>query len=152
MKSKEKELETKACKLKDINTALNVLLEKRKVDQIELEEKIILNVESLIKPYLDKLRQGNLDERKENILNTIQTNLDEIISPFARNLSSRHYNLTPKEIQIANFIRQGITNKEIADILFLSVKTVEFHRDNIRRKLGIKNKKINLTSYLLPIN
>ena len=98
------------------------------------------------------MRQGNLDERKENILNTIQTNLDEIISPFARNLSSRLYNLTPKEIQIANFIRQGITNKEIADILFLSVKTVEFHRDNIRRKLGIKNKKINLTSYLLPIN
>jgi PAS domain S-box-containing protein len=152
LKSKEKELETKACKLKDINTALNVLLEKRKVDQIELEEKIILNVESLIKPYLDKLRQGNLDERKKSILNIIQTNLDEIISPFTRNLSSRLYNLTPKEIQIANFIRQGITNKEIADILFLSVKTVEFHRDNIRKKLGIKNKKINLTSYLLSID
>jgi PAS domain S-box-containing protein len=152
LKSKEKELETKACKLKDINTALNVLLEKRKVDQIELEEKIILNVESLIKPYLDKLRQGNLDERKKSILNIIQTNLDEIISPFTRNLSSRLYNLTPKEIQIANFIRQGITNKEIADILFLSVKTVEFHRDNIRKKLGIKNKKINLASHLLSIN
>jgi PAS domain S-box-containing protein len=152
LKSKEKELETKAGKLEDINTALNVLLEKRKVDQIELEEKIILNVESLIKPYLDKLRQGNLDERKKSILNIIQTNLDEIISPFTRNLSSIHYNLTPKEIQIANFIRQGITNKEIADILFLSVKTVEFHRDNIRKKLGIKNKKINLASYLLSID
>ena len=152
LKSKERELETKANKLEDINTALNVLLEKRKVDQIELEEKIVLNVENLIKPYLDKLRQGSLDDRKKNILNIIQSNLDEIISPFARNLSSRHYNLTPKEIQIANFIRQGTTNKEIADILFLSVKTVEFHRDNIRKKLGIKNKKINLTSYLLSID
>jgi len=152
LKSKEKELETKAGKLEDINTALNVLLEKRKVDQIELEEKIILNVESLIKPYLDKLRQGNLDERKKSILNIIQTNLDEIISPFTRNLSSINYSLTAKEIQIANFIRQGITNKEIADILFLSVKTVEFHRDNIRKKLGIKNKKINLASHLLSIN
>ena len=152
LKSKERELETKANKLEDINTALNVLLEKRKVDQIELEEKIVLNVENLIKPYLDKLRQGSLDDRKKNILNIIQSNLDEIISPFARNLSSRHYNLTPKEIQIANFIRQGTTNKEIAEILFLSVKTVEFHRDNIRKKLGIKNKKINLTSYLLSID
>ena len=152
LKSKERELETKANKLEDINTALNVLLEKRKVDQIELEEKIVLNVENLIKPYLDKLRQGSLDDRKKNILNIIQSNLDEIISPFTRNLSSRHYNLTPKEIQIANFIRQGTTNKEIAEILFLSVKTVEFHRDNIRKKLGIKNKKINLTSYLLSID
>ena len=152
LKSKERELETKANKLEDINTALNILLEKRKVDQIELEEKIVLNVENLIKPYLDKLRQGSLDDRKKNILNIIQSNLDEIISPFTRNLSSRHYNLTPKEIQIANFIRQGTTNKEIAEILFLSVKTVEFHRDNIRKKLGIKNKKINLTSYLLSID
>ena len=152
LKSKEKELETKASKLEDINTALNVLLEKRKADQIELEEKIVFNIESLIKPYLDKLRQGNLDERKKNILNIIQTNLDEIISPFARNLSSIHYHLTPKEIQIASFIRQGITNKEIAETLFLSTKTVEFHRDNIRKKLGIKNKKINLTSYLLSID
>jgi len=152
LKSKEKELETKACKLEEVNTALNVLLEKRKVDQIELEEKIILNVESLIKPYLDKLGQGSLDERKKSILNIIQTNLDEIISPFTRNLSSINYSLTAKEIQIANFIRQGITNKEIADILFLSVKTVEFHRDNIRKKLGIKNKKINLASHLLSIN
>ena len=152
LKSKEKELVTKASKLEDINTALNVLLEKRKTDQSELEEKIILNVESLIKPYLDKLRHGNLDERKKNILNIIQTNLDEIISPFTRYLSSIHYNLTPKEIQIANFIRQGITNKEIAEILFLSIKTVEFHRDNIRKKLGIRNKKINLASYLLSID
>ena len=55
---------------------LNVLLEKRKVDQIELEEKILLNVESLIKPYLDKLRQGNIKKKKKNILNIIQTNLD----------------------------------------------------------------------------
>jgi len=152
LKSKDKELGIKAKKLQDMNTALNVLLEKRKVDQIELEEKISLNVESLIKPYLDKLRQGNLDERKKNILNIIQANLDEITSPFRRNLSSIHYNLTPKEIQIANFIRRGITNKEIADILFVSVKTVEFHRDNIRKKLGIKNKKINLTSYLLSMD
>ena len=68
LKSKDKELEIKANKLKEINTALNVLLEKRKVDQIELEEKILLNVENLIKPYLYKLRQGELDERKKNIL------------------------------------------------------------------------------------
>jgi len=152
LKAKDKELETKASKLKEINTALNVLLEKRKIDKIELEEKILLNVESLIKPYLDKLQQGNLDERKKNILNIIQTNLDEIISPFTHDMSSRHYNLTPKEIQITNFVRQGYTNKEIADILVLSTKTIEFHRDNIRKKLGIKNKKINLRAYLSPIN
>ena len=152
LKSKDKELETKASKLKEINAALNVILKKREVDKIELEEKILLNVESFIKPYLDELQRGSLTERKKDILKIIQTNLDEIISSFPRNLISGYRKLTPKEIQIANFIRQGKTNKEIADMLVLSIKTIEFHRDNIRKKLGIKNKKINLYSYLLSID
>jgi DNA-binding NarL/FixJ family response regulator len=59
--------------------------------------------------------------------------------------------LTPTEIQVANFIRQGKTTKEIAEMLNLSPKTIEFHRDNIRTKMGIKNKKINLRTHLMSI-
>ena len=152
LRSKDKELEAKAGKLIEINSALNVLLEKREEDKIKLEEKILLNIEKLIKPYLDKLQRGQLNERNKDLLNMISSNLDEILSSFARDLSSIYYKLTPKEIQIANLIRQGNTNKEIADVLAVSRKTVEFHRDNIRKKLGIKNKKINLSSYLLSID
>jgi len=61
------------------------------------------------------------------------------------------YSLTPKEIEIINFIKQGKTVKEIADVLCLSTRTIETHRNNIRSKLGIKNKKVNLTTYLLSI-
>jgi len=151
LKKKDMELEAKARKLSEINSALNVLLKKREEDKIKLEEKILANIESLIKPYLNKLQHGQLNDRNKDIINIISANLDEILSPFARNLSSIYFKLTPKEIQIANLIRQGNTNKEIADVLAVSRKTIEFHRDNIRKKLGIKNKKINLNSYLLSI-
>jgi len=152
LKSKDIKLQAETRKLSEINSALNVLLEKRDGDKIKLEEKILLNVEKLIKPYLNKLQQGQLNERNKDLVNIIHANLDEILSSFVRDLTSIYHKLTPKEIQIANLIRQGNTNKEIADILFLSIKTIEFHRDNIRKKLGIKNKKINLISYLLSLD
>jgi len=152
LKKKDMELEAKARKLSEINSALNVLLEKREGDKAKLEVKILANIDKLIKPYLNKLQRGQLNERNKDILNIIHANLDEIFSSFARDLSSIYHRLTPKEIQIANLIRQGNTNKEIADVLAVSIKTIEFHRDNIRKKLGIKNKKINLNSYLLSID
>jgi DNA-binding CsgD family transcriptional regulator len=57
--------------------------------------------------------------------------------------------LTPAEIQVANLIKQGKSSKVIADVLNLSPRTIDFHRDNIRKKFNLNNKKINLRTYLL---
>ncbi len=56
--------------------------------------------------------------------------------------------LTPKEILVANLIREDKSTKEIAGILTISESSVQFHRHNMRRKLGLVEKKINLKSYL----
>ena len=76
---------------------------------------------------------------------------ERIISPFLRHMTLTHYKLTPKELRVANLVKEGKTNKEIADLLHLSIRSVEFHRDNIREKLGLKNKKANLQSFLLSL-
>ena len=148
IRQREEELEIKTVNLEEMNAALKVLLQKREDDKIELEEKMLLNVKQLIEPYLQNLKQTRLNARQANLLDIILSNLDEIISPFARDFTSIYYKLTPKEIQIANLIKQGKTTKEIADIMSLSIKTIEFHRNNIRNKLGLKNGKINLRSHL----
>jgi len=147
----EDELRVKTRDLEELNTALKVLLKKRDEDKLELEEKIAGNVKELIFPYLEKLKRVNFGKREKTFLEIVESNLEAIISPFARTLSSKFIKLTPAEIQVANLVKLGKTSKEIAALRNLSFKTIEFHRDNVRTKLGIKNKKITLRTHLLSL-
>ncbi|MBW2143561.1 MAG: helix-turn-helix transcriptional regulator [Deltaproteobacteria bacterium] len=85
---------------------------------------------------------------QKTFVDIIENNLNDIISPFLQGMGSWDMTLTPTEIQVANFIKQQKTTKEIAEMLNISISTIVFHRHNIRKKLGLVKKKINLQSYL----
>jgi PAS domain S-box-containing protein len=152
LKKREKELKKKTAQLQELNSALKVLLMKKEEDRIDLEEKMVSNVREIIFPYLAKLNNGKLPVKEKALVNIIESNLKDMMSPFARRLTSKYLELTPTEIQVANLIKQGKTTKDIAEINNLSPRTIEFHRDNIRTKLGIKNRKVNLRTYLLSLD
>ncbi len=149
---REQELADKAHDLEEMNAALRVLLKKRENDKIEFEEKIQFNVKQLIEPYLDDLKKTQLSARQATLIEITKANLDEIISPFARNFSLIKYKLSPQEVKIASLIRQGKTTKNIAELMGLSLRTIEFHRTKIRQKLGLKNKTDSLQAHLLSLN
>lgn len=151
LKKREQELEEKSRNLEDANTALKVLLKRREEDKAELEEKVTCNVRELILPYIENLKITHIDSHQLNQLKILERNVDEIISPFLRTLSSKYPNLTPMEIKIITFIKEGRTTKEMAELLHASARTVEVHRDNIRKKLNLKNRKANLRSHLLSL-
>jgi len=135
--------------LEDMNTALRVLLKGREEDKHSHEEKILANINELVMPYLNRLKGTRLDERQRASISIIEANLKDIIAPFGSKSAARNLSLTPSEIQIANLIKHGMTAKEIAGITSLSPRTIECHRASIRKKLGIKNRKVNLRVYLL---
>lgn len=147
----DKIVKQRTINLEEANTALKVLLKRREEDKKEFEEKMVLNVKELIQPYLEKLKNGRLNDSQKGCLGIIESNLNDIISPLVRGISTKHLRLTHAEIQIANLVKQGKTTKEISELLFLSPRTIESYRDNIRKKLGIKNKKINLRTYLSSV-
>ncbi len=149
---KEKELHEKNVNLEETNTALKVLLKKREEDKTELERKVLANIDLLVKPYIEKMRERGLNENQKAFLNVLESNLNDITSHFSLSLSSTHLSLTPTEIKIANLIRLGKTTKDIAHMLSVSTETIEVHRKRIRDKFGIKNKKMNLATYLLSLN
>jgi PAS domain S-box-containing protein len=152
LREKEKELEIKAHNLEEANIALKVLLKRMDKDKTELEEKVLLNIKELVAPYLEKLKMTGLDEKQKTYVSILESNINQVISPFAHRLSSKFLNLTSTEIQIANLLKQDKTSKEISKLLNSSPRTIAFHRENIRKKLGLNNRKTNLKSYLLSLN
>ncbi|RTZ98069.1 MAG: hypothetical protein DSY90_05825 [Deltaproteobacteria bacterium] len=147
----EQQVEERTRALENMNTALKVLLEKRENDKREIEKRVMVNIDQLIRPYLEKLANSGLNSRQTAYLEIIQTHLNEIVSPFTRNLSIRQWNLTPTEMQVAILVKQGRTTPQIAKLLTLSARTVEAHRRRIRAKFGLARKKTNLMTYLRSI-
>ena len=110
------------------------------------------DINNKIDPYIDKLRKSGLDEKQKVYVDILYSNFNDIISPFSRNLSRKFLSLTPRELLIANLVKQGLTTREIANLFSIAKKTIDVHRDNIRKKIGIKNKKANLRTHLLSFH
>jgi len=146
--AREAELHERADELKEVNSALRVLLKQREGDKAALEENVLSHVKNIVLPYLEKLKESGLNAEQRSFVQVLETSLDDVTSPMARTLTSRTLDLTPAELQVADLIKHGKRTKEVAGMLHLSTNTIVSHRYNIRTKLGLKNRKINLRSYL----
>ncbi len=92
-----------------------------------------------------------LDEKQKVYVSILEKNFNDIISTFPKAASSKYLKLTPTELEVANLIKQGKNTKEIAMVLGSSHKTVQIHRDRIRKKFNLKNRKDNLRTFLLSL-
>ncbi len=151
VKERTKELEIRKESLEDVNTALNVMLKKRDEDKLMIEERVLFNVKELIDPLIENLKKSGLDENQTGYVNVLETFLAEIVSPFSQTLHTKFIKLTLSEIRVANLVKEGKTTKEIARLLNSTSGAIEFHRKNLRKKLGISKRKANLSSHLLSL-
>nr|WP_320014296.1 PAS domain-containing protein [uncultured Desulfobacter sp.] len=148
----ELKLQDKAAELEEMNAALTVLLKRRELDKDEIEQNIFANYKILLTPIIQNLKSTRTQEDQREIIKILELRLKNILSPFSKKLSDKLINLTPTEIHVAQLIKSGKSNKEISQMLNCSFHTVARHRDNIRAKINLKNKKINLRSFLLSLD
>lgn len=146
------QLEMHSKELENTNTALRVLLKQVNENKTDMENKVLDNFGRLIAPYLDTLEENLANTPQQEYIQVIKENIDKITSSFSMTLSSSYLGLSPREIQVADLVRHGRTNKEAARILNISINAIEFHRNNLRKKLGIQNRKVNLRTHLLSMH
>ena len=136
----------------EMNAALRVLLKQREADKIELENSVLASVNELVMPHINELKKCLSGDNELTRVHMLESNLQGIISPFAQKLSLQYLHLTPKEIQVAELIKEGKTTKEIARFMNISRFAIDTHRAHLRKKLGLTQKKANLRTYLSSLS
>ncbi len=149
LEQRVRELAENAQSLQEVNIALKVMLNHKANYQKEFGEIILSNIRNLVSPYLEKLKRTNMSSAQSTLVEILESNFEKITSPFIRTIGIQAADLTPTELQVAAFIRDGKSTAEIAEILCASERTVESHRLNIRKKLGLHGRAANLRSHLL---
>jgi DNA-binding CsgD family transcriptional regulator len=81
---------------------------------------------------------------------TFNERFQELHQDFLKTLSGRFPALTPGELRICALLKISLSTKEIASILRVSARTVEDHRNNIRKKLGLSAKE-NFATFLMTL-
>ena len=141
-------LERKA--LREANSALRAVLARIEEEKQGIYRDVKTNIDKIIMPLLHALAL-DLPQSKWKYIEVLKTNLEEIVSPFVKNLSNTCLSMTPTEVNICNLIRNGLQTKEIARMRNVSTATIKRHREHIRRKLKIANSDVNLTTYLQSV-
>jgi DNA-binding CsgD family transcriptional regulator len=133
--------------LQDTNMALRTVLSRLEDEKREIRDSIVANVQKILMPIIFELEM-EVTGRQRSYVTLLRQTLTEIASPFLSQISRNHLQLSPVEIAITTMIRNGLSTKEIAQLRCISPATVRRHRENIRRKLKLRSRKINLVTFL----
>jgi len=130
--------------LEQKNITLREMIAQIEMEKKRIQDDIESNVNTIIFPVLEKLKIGKTPLKYVNLL---QYHLGRLTTSYSSKIK-KNPELTPREIEICNMVKGGLPSKDIAGLLNISSETVDKHRKNIRYKLGISNKNINLISFL----
>jgi len=141
----EVKLQKQKTALEQKNVALREVIAQIEVEKSRIRDDIETNVNIVVSPILEKLK---IEKDSAKYVNMLKYHLGRLTSSFGSKITKKSFKLTPREIEVCNMVKGGLTSKDISHLLNISYRTIEKHRKNIRQKLGISNKRINLTSFL----
>jgi DNA-binding NarL/FixJ family response regulator len=146
LKSAYNELEIERTLLQNKNVALRELMDQIDEHKQEVSVQLQSNVDKIILPLLRTIVE-KLPPNDKHIVKLLEGALTDLTNPFGHSMERLASNLSPREVEVCNMVRNGFSSKQIASTLNVSVQTVNNQRYSIRRKLRIGDQ-TNLSSYL----
>ena len=147
LKDSNVQLQDQRQALEHKNIALKEVLAQIEQEKQKIKNDVVANVENVLLPTLEKIKMENNAADHQN-LDLLGKSLEELTSSYGSKLTNQEAKLAPREIEICNLIRNGLTNKDIAQHLNITLRTVENHRRRIRKKLGLTHQDVNLAVHL----
>lgn len=145
---KENRLSELEHRLAEFDTTIRVLGDVWGREKNAIDARIKSNLNTNVFPIIEKIKTSKNIGATNTYIKIIEDILKEMNPVFTEAAADTNGDFTPSEIHVIQMIRQGKSSKEISKLLNLSTKAISFHRSNIRKKLGLVNKKLNLMTYL----
>jgi len=136
----------------EMNVTLRNVLKSIESDRQEAEQNLSHRIRSSLLPGLEKVRKEKNADVRSSYLNMLSEQLVSLTTGFEKELDGDLLKLSKTELKICRFIKSGLTGKEICDAMNLSFETIQTHRKNIRKKLGLSGKTVNLHTFLANRN
>ena len=147
LKASEPKLVELSNELLETNKALAIMARNFDRSREEVEKAVARAVSSKIMPIIRDLQSDRRFEGCLTELGMVATYLSDMVSNLTKGTGIIGP-LTSSETKVAVMTRNGMKSLEIANHLHVSLETVKTHRKNIRKKLGIQNRNLNLFTYL----
>ncbi|MEE4240886.1 MAG: PAS domain S-box protein [Desulfopila sp.] len=147
-KAMERHLREEKTKAEEMNVTLKNVMKAIDRDKEEFELSISQRITTSIIPSLLKLAAEENSEIRDMYMKVLRDQLAGLTRSSSSMNNEDIIRLTKSEVQICQMIQSGSASKDIADAMSISLETVQTHRKNIRKKLGLSGKDINLYSYL----
>lgn len=147
-KAMESHLREEKTKAEEMNVTLKNVMKAIDRNKDEFELSITQKIATSIIPSLQKMAAEENPEIRDMYMKILRDQLAGLTKSSNSIRNEDIMRLTKSEVQICHMIQSGSTSKDIADAMSISLETVQTHRKNIRKKLGLSRKGVNLYSYL----
>lgn len=141
-------LQDQKAEVKEKEIALRQVIKSMEEDRKEMREQLTSQVKKQMLPALERITASDAHEVREGYRNVIEDQLVDLAGESSGEFDSELLRLSPREMEVCQLIQLGRNGKEIAQLLNMSFETLQTHRKNIRRKLGLRGRKASLFTYL----
>jgi PAS domain S-box-containing protein len=148
-KALQERLRLEKQQVEEMNVTLRNVMKSVDSERKDFESKLGRRIRSHLLPALDRIAKEPSESIRASYLDLVREQLIGLTSGTASEIDANLLKLSKTEMRICQFIQAGCSTKDICEAMNLAFETVQTHRKNIRRKLGLRGKNVNLHSYLI---
>jgi PAS domain S-box-containing protein len=144
----ETQLREEKRQVEEMNLTLKTVMKSIEQDRKDFENRVASKIRTSLLPSLRKIDEASEEAVRKSYLAVFEEQLLSLTTGFEKELDAGLLKLTKTELEVCRLVQAGCSSKDICDAMNISFDTIQTHRKNIRRKLSLNGKKLNLHAFL----